>query len=204
MRKTQVMNIVLLPQAVKIMLPAIISQCVVALKDTSLGYAIVAPGLTAVGKPIYTEFGNQVPTVLVIAAIYIMVNLLLTALATWVQTRLVGEKKILEVPMVGDSTAAAGALAHFFGVTQSLMTPSMTTVPSSRTPLTRTPTSGSSPVHCSGSVSATAGDVAGGLGRVGDLHALRDPALVARGSSPRPARPSRPPARCRARSRAPS
>ena len=53
MRKTQVMNIVLLPQAVKIMLPAIISQCVVALKDTSLGYAIVAPGLTTVGKQIY-------------------------------------------------------------------------------------------------------------------------------------------------------
>ena len=43
------MNIVLLPQAVKIMLPAIISQCVVALKDTSLGYAVLAPGLTAVG-----------------------------------------------------------------------------------------------------------------------------------------------------------
>ena len=37
MRKSQVMNIVLLPQAVKIMLPAIISQCIVALKDTALG-----------------------------------------------------------------------------------------------------------------------------------------------------------------------
>ena len=35
MRKSQVMNLVLLPQAVKIMLPAIISQCVVALKDTA-------------------------------------------------------------------------------------------------------------------------------------------------------------------------
>jgi glutamate transport system permease protein len=49
MRKSQVMNTVLLPQAVKIMLPAIISQMVVALKDTSLGYYILAPGLTAVG-----------------------------------------------------------------------------------------------------------------------------------------------------------
>ena len=37
LRKSQVMTSVLLPQAVKIMLPAIISQCVVALKDTSLG-----------------------------------------------------------------------------------------------------------------------------------------------------------------------
>ena len=49
MRKTQVMTIVLLPQAVKIMLPALISQLVVALKDTSLGAYILAPGLTYVG-----------------------------------------------------------------------------------------------------------------------------------------------------------
>ena len=35
---------ILLPQAVKIMLPALISQCVVALKDTSLGYYVLAPG----------------------------------------------------------------------------------------------------------------------------------------------------------------
>ena len=61
------MNIVLMPQAVKIMLPAIISQCVVALKDTASGYAIVSPGLTHVAKQIYLEFDNQVPTMIVIA-----------------------------------------------------------------------------------------------------------------------------------------
>src|SRR5690606_15727634 len=62
MTKTQVMVTVLLPQAAKIMLPAIISQMVVALKDTSLGYYILAPGLTAVAKPIYLDFKNHVPT----------------------------------------------------------------------------------------------------------------------------------------------
>ncbi|RYU12473.1 amino acid ABC transporter permease [Nocardioides iriomotensis] len=101
MRKTQVMTIVLLPQGVKIMLPAIISQCVVALKDTSLGYYITAPGLTFVGKQIYTEFGNQLQTVLVVASLYIASNLVLTWVATWVQHRLVGEKKQLEVSVVG-------------------------------------------------------------------------------------------------------
>jgi glutamate transport system permease protein len=101
MRKTQVMTIVLLPQGVKIMLPAIISQCVVALKDTSLGYYITAPGLTFVGKQIYTEFGNQLQTVLVVASLYIASNLVLTWVATWVQHRLVGEKKPLEVSVVG-------------------------------------------------------------------------------------------------------
>jgi glutamate transport system permease protein len=101
MRKTQVMNVILLPQAVKIMLPAIISQCVVALKDTSLGYAVAAPGLTYVGGQIYKQFHNQVPAAFVMAAMYIAVCLLLTLLATWVQKKFVGEKKPLEVSMVG-------------------------------------------------------------------------------------------------------
>ncbi len=101
MRKSQVMWIVLLPQAVKIMIPAIISQMVVTLKDTSLGYVIAAPGLTAVARPIYQEFKNHVPVFIVIALIYIAANLLLTMLATWIQRRFVGERKPLEVSAVG-------------------------------------------------------------------------------------------------------
>ena len=93
MRKSQVMNLVLMPQAIKIMLPSIISQCVVALKDTALGYYIAAPGLTAVGKQIYGEFQNQVPTAIVITAIYVAVNLVLTAIATWVQKRILGDQE---------------------------------------------------------------------------------------------------------------
>ena len=110
MRKSQVMNIILLPQAVKIMIPAIISQCVVALKDTSLGYIIVAPGLTRVGKAIYIEFANHVPTIIVLAVFYVSVNLVLTAIATWVQRKFVGEKKPLEVPMVGEAVGAGPGL----------------------------------------------------------------------------------------------
>lgn len=102
MRKSQVMGIVLMPQAVKIMLPAIISQCVVALKDTSLGYAISAPGLTFIGKQIYGEFANQVQAAIVVTAIYVAVNLLLTAIATWVQKKFVGEKQLV-VPGAGNT-----------------------------------------------------------------------------------------------------
>ncbi len=101
MRKSQVVWIVLLPQAVKIMIPAIISQMVVTLKDTSLGYVIAAPGLTAVARPLYTEFQNHVPVFIVLALIYIAVNLVLTLLATWIQRRFVGERKPLEVSAVG-------------------------------------------------------------------------------------------------------
>jgi glutamate transport system permease protein len=95
LRKSQVMRQILLPQGVKIMLPSIISQCIVALKDTSLGYVILAPGLTRVGKSIFLEFQNQVQTAIVLAAIYILVNLALTWVATWAQRKFVGEKTVL-------------------------------------------------------------------------------------------------------------
>ena len=108
MRKGQVMNLVLMPQAIKIMLPSIISQCVVALKDTALGYYIAAPGLTAVGKQIYGEFQNQVPTAIVITTIYVSVNLVLTAIATWVQKRILGEKKPQDPMVFGIADADTG------------------------------------------------------------------------------------------------
>jgi len=107
MRKTQVMVQIQLPQAVKIMIPAIISQCVVALKDTSLGFYVLAPGLTTVGRRIWIEFGNQFQTAVVLSAIYIACNLALAALATWVQRKYVGEKRLV-VPTIG---VAAGKAA---------------------------------------------------------------------------------------------
>jgi glutamate transport system permease protein len=107
MRKTQVMNLVLLPQAVKIMIPAIISQMVVALKDTALGYVVAGLGLTRVAKSIYPQFQNHVPTIIVIGAMYVVVNLLLTWLATWVQRKFVGEKDVLQVGAVGEHTSEA-------------------------------------------------------------------------------------------------
>ena len=102
MRKSQVMVTILLPQAVKIMLPAIISQCVVALKDTALGYVILAPGLTEVGKSIFLEFQNQVQTAIVLAVLYIVMNLILSWVATKVQHRLVGERRTGTI-MIGAS-----------------------------------------------------------------------------------------------------
>jgi glutamate transport system permease protein len=107
MRKGTVMQVVLLPQAVKIMLPAIISQSIVALKDTSLGYAVLAPGLTFIGKQVFTEFRNIIPTVLVMAAVYIVLNLLLSWLATWAQKRFAGERKV-DVTLVAAGLSRTG------------------------------------------------------------------------------------------------
>lgn len=111
MRKTQVMNIVLLPQAVKIMIPAIISQCVVAVKDTSLILIVFGIGLTKIPKQLPQSFNNVVATTLVITACYVITNLALTLLANYVQRKFVGEKKVLQVPMVGQADQNQGIAA---------------------------------------------------------------------------------------------
>lgn len=100
MRKSQVMVIVLIPQAVKIMLPAIINQAVTALKDTSLGYTITAPGLVYAGKQVFGEFHNNLQTAIVLALIFVTINLLLSRAATLAERRFAGGKKLV-VPGVG-------------------------------------------------------------------------------------------------------
>ncbi|MFI1868343.1 amino acid ABC transporter permease [Streptomyces jumonjinensis] len=90
MRKTQVMTHVLAPQAVRAMLPAIISQLVVALKDTSLGYLITYEEFLHAGKLIASNLDYSlpfIPVVMVISPIYIGMCMLLSWFATWVARR---------------------------------------------------------------------------------------------------------------------
>ena len=90
LRKTQVMAYVLVPQANRAMLPGIISQLVVALKDTSLGFLITYEEFLHAGKLIATnlDYGLPfIPVVLVIAPVYIGMCLLLSWLARSVERR---------------------------------------------------------------------------------------------------------------------
>ncbi|MFF4343488.1 amino acid ABC transporter permease [Kitasatospora sp. NPDC001540] len=89
LRKTQVMTLVLVPQSVRAMLPAIIGQLVVTLKDTSLGYIITYPELLFVGKWIASNSDGYpyIPVLLVITPIYIAMCLALSALARWIESR---------------------------------------------------------------------------------------------------------------------
>ncbi|MFF4406084.1 amino acid ABC transporter permease [Streptomyces sp. NPDC001262] len=86
MRKTQVMSYVLVPQAVRAMLPAIISQLVVALKDTSLGFLITYEEFLHAGKLIASNLDYDlpfIPVVMIISPIYIGMCMLLSRCATW-------------------------------------------------------------------------------------------------------------------------
>ncbi len=80
--------LVLLPQAVRIMLPAIISQLVVVLKDTSLGFIISYPELLRVGTLAAQFLGNPLQMYVVIGLIFLTFNYALSRLADWTQRRL--------------------------------------------------------------------------------------------------------------------
>lgn len=86
--KSQMMNLVLLPQAFTAMLPAIVSQLVVILKDTALGGILIGfVELRRVAGTAASFYKNLLPTYVVIALIYIALNLALTALAGYLENR---------------------------------------------------------------------------------------------------------------------
>ncbi len=112
MRKTQVMFLVLLPQAIRAMLPTIISQLVVLLKDTALGFIITFQELLYYARYIGSQgaFGRPiVPSTIVATGIYVVMCLLLTALATYLERRNRRSKKVVGAPPAAAQEAVAAA-----------------------------------------------------------------------------------------------
>ncbi|WGW12968.1 amino acid ABC transporter permease [Saxibacter everestensis] len=87
LRKSATMRLVLIPQAVRSMLPTIIAQIVVLLKDSALGYLVTYRDLLAEVRNIGRDYQNLLPTFIVGAAVYIVINLLVAALARWIEKR---------------------------------------------------------------------------------------------------------------------
>jgi glutamate transport system permease protein len=84
----QALRSILLPQAVRVMLPALISQLVVIFKDTSLGLVIqYVEAVRFVGIAIQ-ELHNPLQLYLTVGAIFILINYGISRLAVWTERRL--------------------------------------------------------------------------------------------------------------------
>ncbi|SCG52381.1 amino acid ABC transporter permease [Micromonospora halophytica] len=94
----QTTRMILLPQAFRIMLPALISQLVVVLKDTSLGFIISYEETLNIGKQIIGVLGNPIQVYVVIGVLFIVVNYSLSKLAQYVQRQLSQGRKSTGVP----------------------------------------------------------------------------------------------------------
>ena len=90
MSKTQVMRMILLPQALRAMAPVIVSQLVVVLKDTALGFIVTYQELLYLAK-FYGAQPNYdspiIPSTIVMATIYISLCLLLAGVAKIIEVR---------------------------------------------------------------------------------------------------------------------
>lgn len=84
----QTMGSILLPQAITSMLPVLVSQLVVVLKDTAIGYQITFVEMVRQGTVIGSTYGNYVPALMVIAVLMIGVNTALSSAATRLERRL--------------------------------------------------------------------------------------------------------------------
>lgn len=81
------LRLILLPQAFRVMLPALISQLVVILKDTSLGAFISYEELLRRGNIAVQNLGNPLQLYLLTGALYVAVNYALSRLAIFAERR---------------------------------------------------------------------------------------------------------------------
>jgi glutamate transport system permease protein len=104
------------PQAFRQMLPIIIAQLVVLLKDTSLAYIIAYPELLNIGlRQLPTTYGNRYffTFFFIVLVVYLSVNLLLSWVARVVAHRTASGTKTKRkggAPFVGVDTAAMNAV----------------------------------------------------------------------------------------------
>lgn len=109
--ETATMRLVLLPQAFRIMLPALISQLVVILKDTSLGLLIGYQDLLWRSNRLSQLYDNPLQALATVGIIYILLNYALSRVAVWTESRLshaAGGKKAAVKTETATGAAAGG------------------------------------------------------------------------------------------------
>ena len=77
----QTMRFVVLPQALRLMVPAMMGQLTTVIKDTSLVGTIGVFDLLRQGRTIYTQFFNPIEVLLIVATIYFVICFVLSQLS---------------------------------------------------------------------------------------------------------------------------
>jgi glutamate transport system permease protein len=109
----QAMLLVIIPQAARRMIPAIVSQLVTLLKDSSLGAAVAFFELLRRGRVNGEFFQNPLQSLFVVAVVYIVVNFTLSMLARRLEVRQRRRYKAgaIQVAGAGMDLALIGAAA---------------------------------------------------------------------------------------------
>lgn len=92
MRETAVMMFVVFPQALRMIIPALLAQAVVVVKDTAFGYVVSYPELMQAGRVLVANTSDLIQTYFVITVIYVLVNMAISWAAQRLERRMSGSK----------------------------------------------------------------------------------------------------------------
>lgn len=87
MRPFRVKLKIVLPQAIRYVIPSLISQLVVVVKDTTVAYVVSYPDMLQNARVLITNYDALVSTYLVVAVIYILLNYAINQLSVYVARR---------------------------------------------------------------------------------------------------------------------
>lgn len=101
LRYGQTLRLVVLPQALRLVLPTLIAQLISLLKESTLGYAVSYPELMKQGDFLTARTQLLFQTFVIIAVIYVVINFLLGQLAGAVERRLGRRSSSTVAPDIG-------------------------------------------------------------------------------------------------------
>jgi glutamate transport system permease protein len=88
MTGAQTMRLVIMPQAIRLVIPALVTQLVAIVKDSTLGYVVSYPELMKQANLLANNTKLLLQAFVVVSAIYVVINFGLTRLAIWLEFRL--------------------------------------------------------------------------------------------------------------------
>lgn len=105
LRRGQVLRLVVLPQALRLIVPTLVTALTTLLKDTTLGYVVSYPELMKQGNNLTVYTHLLIQTFLIIAVVYVVINFALSQLAHALDRRL-ARRRVAG----GDAGGAAGGV----------------------------------------------------------------------------------------------
>ena len=84
----QRLSLIVLPQALKVIIPPLISTYLSLMKDTSLGVAVAFPEIYIVSQTLMNQSGRVLQIMIVLMAVYLSISLLFSALLNWYNDRI--------------------------------------------------------------------------------------------------------------------
>ena len=88
LKESQVLRLVVIPQAIQVIVPPLTSQYLNLAKNSSLGIFIAFPDLFQIGKIMIGHTGQSVPIFAMIMAVYLIMSLTTSAFMNWYNRRI--------------------------------------------------------------------------------------------------------------------